>query len=209
MSRKAANALRRAHPAMERAVNAVIARSGLAKLEPRDISPYEALTRAIIFQQLSGKAASTIHGRFLALFGGEAAPPPKRLLRASEETLRAAGVSRNKALALKDLAAKTLEGVVPERAECDALGDDEIVARLADVRGVGVWTAQMFLLFTLARPDVWPSTDLGVRKGWSMVSGLEDMPPPKELDGIGAAFSPWRSYAALYLWRLVDGGVAP
>jgi 3-methyladenine DNA glycosylase/8-oxoguanine DNA glycosylase len=194
---------------MERAVNAVIARSGLAVLEPRDISPYEALTRAIIFQQLSGKAASTIHRRFLELFGSETAPPPKRLLRATEEKLRSAGVSRNKALALKDLAARTLDGTVPDLAECAALSDEEIVTRLAAVRGVGAWTAQMFLLFTLARPDVWPSTDLGVRKGWAIAGGLEEMPPPRELDGIGAGFAPYRSYAALYLWRLTDEGAAP
>ena len=209
MSRKAANALRRADPSMARVVNTVIAKGGLAKLEPRDISPYEALTRAIVFQQLSGKAASTIHGRFLALFGGDTAPEPKTLLRASEEKLRSAGLSRNKALAVKDLAARVLDDTVPTRAECDLLSDEEIIVRLSAVRGVGAWTAQMFLMFTLARPDVWPSTDLGVRKGWGIASGVETMPPPKELDGIGALFAPYRSYAALYLWRLVDGGVAP
>lgn len=209
MSRKAANALRKAHPAMEWAVNTVIARQGMAVLEPRDISPYEALSRAIIFQQLSGKAASTIHRRFLELFGGEEAPDPKRLIRASEDRLRTAGVSRNKALALKDLARRVKDGDVPTRAECDVLPDAEIIERLSAVRGVGAWTAQMFLLFTLARPDVWPSSDLGVRKGWATASKMEAMPPPKDLDGIGEAFAPWRSYAALYLWRITDGGEAP
>lgn len=209
MSRKAANALRRAHPAMAWAVDTVIAKQGLAKLEPREIGPYEAMTRNIIFQQLSGKAAATIHGRFVALFGEDSAPPPALLAQTSEETLRTVGVSRNKALALKDLAAKVLDGTVPTRAECDALPDDELIARLAAVRGVGVWTAQMFLLFTLARPDVWPTADLGVRKGWAIASGDENLPAPKALEAIGAAFSPYRSYAALYLWRITDGGVAP
>lgn len=209
MSRKAASALRKAHPAMEWAVNTVIAKNGLAKLEPRDISPYEALTRAIIFQQLSGKAASTIHRRYLELFDTDAAPDPKRLLRASEEKLRTAGVSRNKALALKDLAQRVKDGDVPTLAECNALSDDDIIERLSAVRGVGAWTAQMFLLFTLARPDVWPVGDLGVRKGWATAAKMKDMPPPKALEGIGEAFAPWRSYAALYLWRITDGGVAP
>ncbi len=217
MSRKAANALRKAHPAMEWAVNAVIARSGMAKLEPRDISPYEALTRAIIFQQLSGKAAATIHGRFLGLFGGDAAPEPARLLRASEEKLRSAGVSRNKALALKDLARRVKAGDVPSRAECDALSDAEIIARLSSVRGVGEWTAQMFLLFTLARPDIWPTGDLGVRKGWAIAcarcadedAAIGALPAPRELETAGAPLAPFRSYAALYLWRITDAGLAP
>ncbi len=209
MSRKAANALRRAHPAMEWAVNTVMAKSGMVKLEPRDISPYEALSRAIVFQQLSGKAAATIHGRFLEMFGGDAAPDPKRLKRATPEKLRTAGISRNKALALKDLAAKVIDGTVPSREECDRTPDDELIARLSAVRGVGEWTAQMFLLFTLARPDIWPVTDLGVRKGWTQAAQTGVLIPPKELDAVGADFAPWRSYAALYLWRIADEGVAP
>lgn len=209
MSRKAANALKRAHPAMDRAVRHVIADSGLVTLEPRDVSPYQALSRAIVFQQLSGKAAATIHGRFCALFGCEDAPPPDALAAATEERLRTAGVSRNKALALKDLAARVLDGTVPDRAACEAMSDAELVERLSAVRGIGEWTAQMFLLFTLARPDIWPTADLGVRKGWSIAAGMDDLIAPKALEAAGEALTPWRSYAALYLWRVVDsdGGI--
>lgn len=205
MSEEAATALRRAHPVMDRAVEIVLADSGLVELEPRPVSPYEALSRAIVFQQLSGKAASTIHGRFLALFDCEIAPDPALLAETSEETLRGAGLSRNKALALKDLASRTLDGTVPDRTTCEALSDTELVARLSAVRGIGEWTAQMFLLFTLARPDVWPTGDLGVRKGWSIAAGEEVLPAPKVLEEMGAALSPLRSFAALYLWRVTDG----
>lgn len=205
MSAKAAEALSAAHPAMA----AVVARHGVIELEPQDASPYAALCRAIVFQQLSGKAARTIFNRFAALFGEEeTAPPPDKLAGSDIEWLRSAGLSRNKALAVLDLAEKTLSGVVPDRAACDAMADDDLVAHLTAVRGVGPWTAQMFLMFTLARPDIWPAADLGVRQGWRIANGWEDMPPLKGFEEVGEPFRPYRTYAAMYLWKAADTAVS-
>lgn len=200
MSKEAADSLARAHPAF----GALIEQHGVLTLEAKPDTPYEALSRHIVYQQLSGKAAATIYGRFAALYGGDGPPPPAILAEADIEHLRSAGLSRNKALALIDLARKTDAGEVPERRLCESMDGDEVIQRLTAVRGIGEWTAQMFLLFTLARPDIWPTGDLGVRQGWRKAAGLEDAPSPKQLGEIGEAFSPWRSYAALYLWRAAD-----
>lgn len=200
MSREAADALIRAHPAFA----PLVEQHGVIALEPRELSPYEALCRHIVYQQLSGKAAGTIYGRFAALFGGDGPPPPDQLAQADLEHLRSAGLSRNKTLALIDLAKKICAREVPDRETCQTLDGDEVIKRLTDVRGVGVWTAQMFLLFTLARPDIWPTGDLGVRQGWRKAAGLDTAPSPAGLADIGQAFKPWRSYAALYLWRAAD-----
>jgi len=164
--------------------------------------PYEALVRAVVFQQLSGKAAQTILNRVIALFPEAPFPPPDALLAAAPETLRGAGLSRQKIAAVQDIAAKRLSGVIPASAELSSLPDQEIIARLTQARGVGRWTVEMYLIFTLARPDVLPIDDLGVRRGAEYALG-EPM-PPKALAAYGERWAPWRSLASLHLWAAAD-----
>jgi DNA-3-methyladenine glycosylase II len=164
--------------------------------------PYRALVRSIVYQQLSGKAAATIHGRVLALFPNKDHPDPEDLLAAPEALLRSAGLSRQKAAALKDLAQKRIDGVVPNARALTRLPDEEIIERLTAVRGVGRWTTEMYLIFTLGRPDVLPIDDLGVRKGAEKLFKREFT--PKTLGAYGARWAPWRSAAAWHLWRVVD-----
>lgn len=166
--------------------------------------PYPALFRTIIFQQLAGKAAQAIERRVLALNGSDAAPEPEAFLALPDEALRGAGLSRQKLAALRDLAEKRRDGVVPDGARIAHLPDDEIVERLVSVRGVGRWTVEMYLLFTLARPDVWPVNDLGVRAGWAKAYGLAERPTPKQLMTIADHLKPWRSAAAWYCWRATE-----
>lgn len=171
---------------------------------------YDSLFRAIVFQQLSGKAASTILGRVIALFDPKlegvtpAFPEPEAVLAIDDEALRGAGLSWNKVKAIKDLSQKRIDGVVPDFEDIQHISDDEIVERLVSVRGVGRWTVEMYLMFTLGRKDVWPSDDLGVRRGYMNAYGLEAMPTPKQLVALGERFRPWRSHAAWYLWRAAD-----
>lgn len=167
-------------------------------------SPFQALARAIVFQQLSGKAATTILNRVIALYPESEFPTPENLLGSSEDELRAVGLSRQKAAALKDLSAKRLEGVVPGLGEIEHLPDDEIIARLTQVKGIGRWSVEMYLMFTLGRTDIWPIDDLGVRKGWGLLKGLEAMPTPKALAPMADHLKPWRSAVAWYCWRAVD-----
>jgi DNA-3-methyladenine glycosylase II len=164
--------------------------------------PFNALARAIAYQQLAGRAAAAIHGRFLACFGG-AAPTPAGVLATPVETLRACGLSGAKTAAIVDLALKFSDGTVPLD-HLSTMPDDEVVTRLTEVRGVGRWTAEMFLLFDLRRPDVWPVDDYGVRKGWTVIHGMDSMPTPKVLTTLGAPLRPHRSAAAWYCWRAVD-----
>ena len=166
------------------------------------VEPFEALLRSIIYQQLSGKVAGTIHGRFVDLFDG-AGPSPEALLALSEDQLRGCGLSRNKTLAVKDLAEKTLAEVVPERETLLTLPDDEVIARLTEVRGIGPWTVEMLLMFNLGRPDVLPATDLGIQKGYQLVYGTDELPKPKELDAYGEKWRPWRTVASWYMWEAV------
>ena len=185
-------------PAMERIVRA----AGPIAFRPPAPDYFNALARSIVFQQLAGKAALAIHTRFAALFDGTA-PTPEGLLELPETALRGAGLSGAKTAALRDLAAKAVEGTVPF-AELDGLGDEEIVVRLSSVRGVGRWTAEMFLIFQLRRPDVWPVDDLGVRKGYAIAKRLPIAPTPRELGPLGDPFRPYRSAAAWYCWRATD-----
>lgn len=164
--------------------------------------PYRALVRAVVFQQLSGKAASTIHGRVLALFPDKDHPDPEDLLVASDETLRSAGLSRQKAAALKDIAQKRVDGIIPPARALTRLPDEEIIERLTAARGVGRWTVEMYLIFTLGRPDVLPIDDLGVRKGAEKLYRRSFT--PKELGAYGERWGPWRSAAAWHLWRVMD-----
>jgi len=166
------------------------------------VGPFEALLRSIIYQQLSGKAAGTIHGRFVDLFDG-AGPTPEELLTLSEEQLRGCGLSRNKTLAVQDLAEKTLAEVVPEREMLLTLPDDEVIARLTEVRGIGPWTVEMLLMFNLGRPDILPITDLGIQKGFRLVYGTDELPKPKELGAYGEKWRPWRTVASWYMWEAV------
>ncbi len=164
--------------------------------------PYRALVRSIVYQQLSGKAAATIHGRVLALFPDQDHPEPEDLLAVSEEKLRGAGLSRQKTAALKDVAQKRIEGIIPPARALARLPDDEIIARLTAARGVGRWTVEMYLIFTLGRPDVLPIDDLGVRKGAEKLYRREFT--PKTLGAYGERWAPWRSAAAWHLWRVTD-----
>jgi DNA-3-methyladenine glycosylase II len=164
-------------------------------------SPYEALLEAIAYQSISGKAAATIFARIKALSSAGRAPMPEEMLKLRKLTLRKAGLSGAKVLAMKDLAKKTIEGVVPSLEEAQRLSDDELVERLTSVRGVGVWTVEMFLIFRLGRPDVLPIHDLGVKKGWSITYGKKHMPKPKELLAFGERWRPYRTVASWYMWR--------
>ena len=166
-------------------------------------SPFQSLLRAIVYQQLSGKAAGTIHRRLLALFPGEH-PDPEEILATSIEDLRGCGLSRAKAAAAHDLAARTLDGTVPDLDVLQKMADADIVSRLTAVRGVGPWTVEMLLIFQLGRPDVLPVTDLGVRKGAARLYGLDELPTPKELREVGEVWQPYRSVASWYLWRAAD-----
>jgi DNA-3-methyladenine glycosylase II len=186
----------------------VIAAAGPYRLEPdTGAAPYRHLARAIAHQQLNGTAANTILRRFVAIHhphDPDAFPTPQQLLATPDTALRAAGFSRSKVAALKDLAARTLEGVVPDSAELAPLADDAIVARLTAVRGIGRWTVEMMLMFQLGRPDVLPVDDFGVRSGFRLAYGLRKLPAPRALAAYGARWAPYRSAAAWYLWRAVD-----
>ena len=182
-------------------LGAWIARVGPPTLELRPAETFDALLRSIVFQQLSTKAAATIHGRVVEAFGGAGGVDPARVSEADDAALRACGLSRAKTLAVRDLAARHLDGSLPDRTALLAMPDPEVVEALTAVRGVEPWTAQMVLLFNLGRPDVWPTTDLGVQEGYRIVAGLEDRPSPRALAEAGEPYRPWRSLAAWYCWR--------
>jgi DNA-3-methyladenine glycosylase II len=167
-------------------------------------SPYEALVESIVYQQLSGRAAATIYSRLCRSFGSSRCPKPAQLREATPERLRTAGLSRGKAASLRDLAQKTIAGEIPTRAQSLRLTDDELVERLTEVRGVGRWTAEMFLIFTLGRPDVLPVDDYGVRKGFAQTQGRAVLPRPRELADHGERWRPFRTVASWYLWRATE-----
>jgi len=167
-------------------------------------SPFRYLTEAITHQQLNGRAAATIFGRFKALYEGKRFPTPEDVLATPDEALRGAGLSRAKSAAIRDLAGKVLDGSVPTAARLKRMSDDEIVERLTLVRGIGPWTAQMLLIFALGRPDVLPVTDYGVQSGFGIVYGHDEHPSPKMITEHGERWRPWRTVASLCLWRAVD-----
>jgi DNA-3-methyladenine glycosylase II len=184
---------------------ALIARSRPYAVEPgKLVRPFDALAESIAYQQLSGKAAATIFGRVRALYPRRKWFSPELILATPDETFRRAGLSRSKTAALKDLAAKTLDGTVPTRAALNRMSDEEIIARLTTVRGIGRWTVEMFLLFDLGRLDVWPVDDYGVRKGYAKTFRKKELPKPKKLQVIGEKWRPYRSVAAWYFWRALD-----
>jgi DNA-3-methyladenine glycosylase II len=193
-------------------LGALIERAGAFTLRlDRAQSPFESLLESILYQQLHGKAAATIHRRVREYFGGD--PAPQLLLDAPDEVLRAAGVSGNKCKALKDLAARTLDGTVPAHAAIGKMTDAEIVERLTAVRGIGPWTVEMLLIFRMGRPDVLPATDYGVRKGFALTFQripktraltADDLPQPEVVTRRGMLWAPFRSVASWYLWRACD-----
>jgi DNA-3-methyladenine glycosylase II len=197
----AARALSAADPTMAE----LIARVGACGLEIRaTATPFEALLRSIIYQQLSGRAAATIHARVTALIDGQAPPRPRQVLALPEATLRNAGLSRNKAAAIRDLAEKAVEGIVPTRRALAELDDEAIIARLIAVRGVGRWTVEMLLIFYLGRPDILPLDDLGIKKGFKAAYGMKKLPHVRTLTRAGKRWAPYRSVASWYLWRAAE-----
>jgi DNA-3-methyladenine glycosylase II len=203
VSAKARAALAKADPTMAALIERVgkidLAKRLRQRSEERPADPYGALLRAITGQQLSTKAARTIYLRVLDIFGG-ATPSPEQLLEASEADLRGAGLSGRKVEYVRDLASHVLSGEL-ELDRLDELGDEEAIAELVAVRGLGQWTAEMFLLFHLGRPDVLSGGDLGIRKAVQIEYGLEEMPAPLQVLEIGEPWRPYRSLASLYLWE--------
>jgi len=183
----------------------LIARSRRYDITPSlSIRPFDALAESIAYQQLSGKAAATIWGRVRALYPRKKYLDPKLVLATPDEKLRAAGLSRSKVAALKDLAVKTIDGTVPSARSLAKMTDEEIIERLITVRGIGRWTVEMLLLFDLGRRDVWPVHDYGVRKGFAKTFGRRKLPTPKQLMKLGEKWRPYRSAAAWYFWRALD-----
>jgi DNA-3-methyladenine glycosylase II len=197
--------VRRHLSASDKRLAALIARSRHYEIEPTlKLRPFDALAESIAYQQLSGKAAATIWKRVRAIFPKRKFLNPKIVLQTPDERFCAAGLSRSKLVALKDLAAKTIDGTVPTARAMAKMTDDEIVERLVQVRGIGRWTVEMLLLFELARPDVWPVHDYGVRKGFAKIFGKRKLPTPKQMTNHGKRFAPYRSALAWYCWRALD-----
>lgn len=195
--------LRAADPAMA----GLIDRIGPFTLELMPAkSLFEALLRSIVYQQLHGKAAATIHGRVLAEMAGHGGVTPEALAGSSDAALRQAGLSRNKLLAVRDLAAKCLDGTVPSLRTAARLGDEELVTRLTEVRGIGPWTVHMLLIFYLGRPDVMPTGDFAIRLGFKNLHRRRKDPAPKAILKHARRWSPYRSVASWYLWRSLDTG---
>ena len=182
----------------------VIRQVGPCTLKPARRQPYEALVRAIAHQQVHGRAAEAILGRFIALCPEPGFPTPEAVLALPPEAMRAAGLSANKVLAIRDIAEKAALGVIPNRAAARRLSDEVLIERLVALRGVGRWTVEMLLIFTLGRADILPVDDFGVREGYRVAAGLPDQPKPKVLAEIGEAWAPYRTTAAWYLWRAAD-----
>ena len=195
------------HLRRDRKFAALIRRVGPPRLAvQRGRSPYEALMRAIAHQQLHGRAALAIMARFEALYPADGFPPPDLVLASSEIELRACGFSGAKIAAMRAICAAALDGTVPTRRASARLSDEELIERLTSIRGVGRWTVEMVLIFTIGRPDVLPVDDFGVRDGYRHLYGMDEQPKPKTLAAIGQTWAPFRSIAAWYLWRASDEG---
>lgn len=201
MTPEALKVLKKSDPVMKRLIQTVGPLDFQAK-EKR--SPFESLVQAVAHQQLHGKAAQTILKRFVALFPGGKFPKPEQIAAIPDDVLRGVGFSRAKVAAIQDIAAKSLDGVIPTARRIVKLSDEEIIERLTQVRGVGRWTVEMLLIFQLGRPDVLPVDDFGVRNGFQIAYGLPEHPTKKQLAEHGVCWQPHRSTAALYLWRAAD-----
>jgi DNA-3-methyladenine glycosylase II len=196
--REAARLLAERDPVIAR----LVAEGGLPSFPRPTEAPFEAIVRAITYQQLAGGAARAIHGRLIGALDGEVTAA--RLAVLPDEALRAAGMSRNKAASLRDLAAKVLDGTVKiEPRQLARESDEEVAARLTSVRGIGKWTAEMFLMFQLRRLDIWPTGDLAVRRGYGLAWAIPT-PTARELDALGEVYHPYRSVAAWYCWRAAE-----
>jgi len=201
MTNQALRDLSAADPVMRR----IIRECGPCTLTPEARRPpFQSLVQAVAHQQLNGTAANTILRRFIKLFPGRRFPRPEDLSDVSDESLRAAGFSRAKVAAIRDIAAKTLTGIVPTSQQIVQLSDEEIVTRLTEVRGVGRWTVEMLLIFQLGRPDVLPADDFGVRTGFRLAYRRHEMPKVKELLVFGERWRPHRTTAAWYLWQVAN-----
>ncbi|HOY68333.1 MAG TPA: methylated-DNA--[protein]-cysteine S-methyltransferase [Candidatus Ozemobacteraceae bacterium] len=199
---EATRALADADPVMKRLIDRV----GPCRLEIDRLSGlFEALLESIVYQQLTGKAAATIHGRLLDLFRPKPRIDPLDLLRASDEELRGAGISGPKIAAMRDLAEKAASGELPTLPELEHLDDETIIEHLTRVRGIGRWTVEMLLLFRLGRPDILSPGDYGLRKGYAVLYNGGTLPTPRELAAAGERWKPWRSIASWYLWRAAEG----
>jgi DNA-3-methyladenine glycosylase II len=174
---------------------------GAVRLPTYTEEPFYYLARAIVYQQLATAAARTIHGRFMEALGGDVTPA--KVLRTREEKLRKAGLSGSKLAAIRDLATKVRSGEV-DVSDLEEQSDEEVTRRLTLVRGIGPWTAHMYLMFRMHRPDVWPVGDLGVRAGFRKIHAWPEAPTQKELEPLGEAYRPWRSAAAWYCWRALE-----
>ncbi len=207
---------------VDRRLARIMLKSGECRLQQETTQNiFEALLESIIYQQLNGKVAATITERVKALFPENQKrlrtrrglvngfPTPEQILEASEERLRSAGLSRAKMLAIRDLAAKTVDGTVPTLRQANRMSDEELVERIDTVRGIGRWTVEMLLIFRLGRPDVLPVDDYGVRKGFAKIHKLEELPKPKELMAYGERWRPYRSVASWYLWRAAEMKALP
>ena len=182
----------------------LIERVGPFKIDRKPTDPYPALVRSIVHQQLSTKAAASIHRRLLGLFPGEVLPPPAQLASTDVATLRSAGLSRSKVAALHDLAAKVEAGLIPDARRIRRMSDDDIVEILTTIRGIGRWSVEMYLIFNLQRPDVLPANDFGVRKGFAKVYRLSELPTPAEILAFGERWRPYRTLPSWYLWRALE-----
>lgn len=191
---------------VDRRLGRVIEKVGPLRLElDHMLTPFEALAESIVYQQLTGKAAATIFARFKALYGGNRLPHPRYIVETPDSVLRSAGLSGAKSAALKDLAAKHADGLIPTLDQLHRMDNEEIVEKLTAVRGIGRWTVEMLLIFRLGRPDVLPCSDYGVRKGFARTYKRGDkLPTPKELEAAGEKWRPFRSVAAWYLWRATE-----
>lgn len=168
------------------------------------LDPFQVLLRSIVYQQLSGRAAAAIYDRVVKAVGSDP-PTPSSVERTADQTLRNAGLSWAKIAGLRDLARHSIDGTIPSLETLHAADNEEVVERLTVVRGIGRWTVEMLLIFRLGRADVFPVTDLGVRKGYMLTYGLDALPTPKELEKLCEHWRPYRSVASWYLWRAVDG----
>jgi DNA-3-methyladenine glycosylase II len=193
------------HLSQDPVMRRVIDLHGPCDLTPRRLSPYATLVRAIAHQQLNGRAAETILGRFLALFPGNGRyPSPEAVLALRPSAIRRAGFSAGKVRAIRDISRHAVKGVVPTARGCARLSDEELIERLVQIHGVGRWTVEMLLIFTLGRPDVLPVDDFGVREGYRIAYGRRTQPTPKQLRAYGERWKPYRSVAARYLWIVAN-----
>jgi DNA-3-methyladenine glycosylase II len=190
--------------AVDPVLQRLIEKFGHVRVRPRRVPPFQSLIHSIAHQQLHGTAAKTILQRFQALFGDGPFPTSEQVLKMDLEKIRAVGFSRPKAIYVLGVAERAMNGLIPSLAECRKMTDAQIVERLTEIKGVGRWTADMFLMFNLGRPDVLPIHDFGIRKGFQLAYNKRKMPEPEQLEKFGKKWSPHRSTAALYMYRAAD-----